>query len=197
MLARADRDGGKSGTSERAGDGRVDDSEQERNDIAVELCVRSLSPQGASSRQEAVIDHLADLEERGVIETFSLIVWGARFAPGSAAARTATGRELERRIEAFERWVAQAEKPDELAFEHREVRSLVSDERREEIVLPVLCLVVYQDEVLRCVSPWSATEMCHSIDDCLEAIVRPGHIDGHPSVTLDDGHPIHTSDDRA
>lgn len=190
---RADSDdAGRTDGGERGGDRRCGE-----RDIVVELYVRSLSPQGAADRQETVIDRLAALEEQGAIEAFSLIVWGPRFAPGSAAARTTTGRELGRRIDAFERWVAAAKKPDELAFECREVHSLVTDEKREEVVLPVLCLAVYQGETLRCVSPWRATRTTHSIDDCLDAIVQPGRVDGHPSITIDEAHRLRVNDDAA
>lgn len=72
------------------------DTENERRGL--ELYVRSLSPAGARTRQEAVIERLAALAEREVIAGYDVHVWGTGIRPASPAARTASGRFVLERL---------------------------------------------------------------------------------------------------
>lgn len=149
--------------------------------ISVELFVRTLSPTGARAQQEAVIDRIQQLEAEAVINEFSLTVWGERICPESAAAkRTATGRTVLDRIEEFESWLGRTDIPSESAFETQDIDSAVIDEQYSVVVLPMLCLAVYEDDHLGCVAPWSNAETTHSVVDCLDAVADPTSFDGHP-----------------
>jgi len=70
----------------------------------IELYVRSMLPDGAGSRQEAVIDTLDELERADEIAGYNVIVWGKQIAPESTAANTDEGRYILNRVAEFKQW---------------------------------------------------------------------------------------------
>jgi hypothetical protein len=59
--------------------------------LTASLFVRSLSPEGARTEQERVIDRLQALRDRGVLADVSLTIWGSRLRPTSARRTEAGG----------------------------------------------------------------------------------------------------------
>lgn len=154
--------------------------------ISVELFVRSLSPRGAQTSLDATVERLHALDRRGTIEGFSLTVWGDRLRRESAD-NTAVGRAVLDRIERFEAW---ADRHDlSSCFERRDVRSTITGDRHTDIVLPVLCIAVYENDRLGCVAPWMSADgdRTHTIEDCIDAIADPTAIDAHPPTTVLNG----------
>ena len=147
--------------------------------LAASLFVRSLSPEGARAEQEAVIERLRALRDRGVLADLSLTIWGSRLRPTSAR-RTATGREILDTIDRLEAWADRQDPPRSLCLDSRTVRSTITGERETEFVLPLLCLAVSENGRLQCVAPWHEGEAVHSVTDCLDAISDPARIDAHP-----------------
>jgi len=147
----------------------------------LELYVRSLLPDGALSRQEAVIGRLEDLEARGRIEDFTVIVWGKRIARSTAAAHTAEGEYILNRVAEFKSWALGNNVSLESFYDTQAVDTDVTDETYTAITLPVMGLAEYQDGELRHVAPCTEDDVVHTIMDRLEQL-ESGQ---PPAVTTD------------
>lgn len=146
----------------------------------VELFVRSLAPTGATDQQSAAIADLERLEEEGVIETYSVTVWGNRICPETAEA-TDFGRSLLEKVDRFRRWGRDNGVSLEPYFQRREIRSMV-DEPYAAIVPPLMCLAVYDDAgELWGVFPCLKDEERCSIFDCLQSFEESDAVPGSPS----------------
>jgi hypothetical protein len=157
-----------------------DPTRTEGNDsLTASLFVRSLSPEGARAEQDLVIDRLRTLQDRGVLADLSLTIWGSRLR-SSSARRTETGRELLDAIDRLEAWADRQEPSRSLCFDSRAVRSTITGGRETELVLPLMCLAVSENDRLQCVAPWCEGEVVRTVTDCLDAISDPTAIDAHP-----------------
>ena len=143
------------------------DTENERRGL--ELYVRSLSPAGARTRQEAVIERLAALAEREVIAGYDVHVWGTGIRSASPAARTASGRFILERLAAFDEWAARNEATLG-TFETNEVASTLTGTTYTERSVPILALAVFENATLRHVAPCRENGEACSVEDCLDAI---------------------------
>ena len=142
----------------------------------IELYVRSLRPDGAHARQEAVIERLERLEAAGVVESVSVIVWGKQVARGTAGARTDEGEFILNRVAEFTQWALS----NNVSLES--FHQMVGNESYEAIVLPVMGLAEYRGGELVHVAPCTEGEVVHSIPDRLDRLER-----GEPAVTTGDG----------
>lgn len=134
----------------------------------IELYVRSLLPDGAGKRQDAVIDQLAALEREDEIAGYDIIVWGKQVAPESAAANTDEGRYLLNRIAEFKQWALSNNVSLESFYERRTVDSAVAGDATDAIRLPVIGLAEYDGDELVHVAPCTEGERVHTITDRLE-----------------------------
>jgi len=157
----------------------------------VELYVRSLSPAGARSRQDAVIERLAALTEHDTIGEYAVHVWGTGIRPDSPTARTPSGAFASERLGAFEDWAARNGVTLGGAFHMREVNSTLTGKSYTERSFPVLTLAAFSrasgarsferagrsvaptafsGPKLRCVAPYREGSNTYSVEDCLDAI---------------------------
>jgi len=120
--------------------------------LRVELFVRSLAPDTARRQQEAVIERLRRLEERGSLGSVELYVAGQCICPSTVAAETETGQFLLDRFEAFREW-ATSNDVDLAGFQDRCVDSSLTGETVTGITFPRLCLAVYDTTDLHFVAP--------------------------------------------
>ncbi|QGA84083.1 HTH domain-containing protein [Halomicrobium sp. LC1Hm] len=120
--------------------------------IRVELFVRSLAPDTARGQQEAIIERLQRLEERGAVASVDLYVAGRCICPSTVAAETETGQFLLERFEAFSEWAASNDVAL-VGFRDRCVDSSLTGETVTGITFPRLCLSVYEGANLRFVAP--------------------------------------------
>lgn len=143
-----------------------------KSGTCIELFVRSQSASAVRPQQQAVIERLASLERRGVIDEFDVRVWGAEMCLTTASEETTCYTETIDRLEAFETWASRAGVSLDRTFQHRDRQSTVTGEDYTAIIVPVMCLVVYRDGELRCVSPHddeAVTRTVHDVLDCLAA----------------------------
>ncbi|PSP41866.1 hypothetical protein BRC68_13710 [Halobacteriales archaeon QH_6_64_20] len=136
----------------------------------LELCVRSLSPSGARSRQDAVLSRLSEFAERGTIADYDVRVWGTGIRPASPTARTEPGRAVLNRLSAFEDWAQRNEVSLDDAFRTSQADSTITGERHVERSFPVLTLAEFAGSDLRCVAPCWDADTAYSVEDCLDAI---------------------------
>lgn len=138
-----------------------------RGGRTVELCLRSDPEFGVEGRKQAAIDALEALVRSGAIDDFEVSVWPAELRPTGPLEGTEFHRSVLARVREFEHWLSQHDAPPRFTFDRRAVRSSVVDEAYDVVVLPCLCLAVYDDGELVDVSPRRADASVHTVEDCL------------------------------
>ncbi|WP_276249968.1 HTH domain-containing protein [Haloarcula rara] len=152
----------------------------------VELYVRSMLPDGAGSRQEAVIDKLDELERREEIAGYNVVVWGKQIAPESAAANTEAGRYILNRVAEFKQWALSNNVSLESFYQRTSVDSEVTESAYDAMVLPVMGLAEYDGNELAHVAPCTRGEAVHTITDRLERLEagEPSALDQQPVTPI-------------
>jgi len=138
----------------------------------IELYVRSLLPDGAHDRQDAVIERLQELDAEDEIEDFSVIVWGKQIARDSAGARTEEGEYILNRVAEFKQWALSNNVSLEAFYQNHTVGNDVTDEPYSAMTLPVMGLAEYDGEELQHVAPCSNGDEIHTIMDRLGGLER-------------------------
>lgn len=137
--------------------------------VRLELYVRSLAPTGCRSRQEGVVDRLAQLESGGLIEEYTVDVWGRQLSLEGSPRSEAEAR-IRERIEAFQSWARTHGRSLDRFFPVDTVHSELTGEEYTCVRVPVMTLAEYEGETLRFVTPSSDRETTHTVADHLEAI---------------------------
>lgn len=138
----------------------------------IELYVRSLLPDGAHGRQEAVIERLERLESEDEIEGFSVIVWGKQIARESAGAHTEEGEYILNRVAEFKQWALSNNVSLESFYQKQVVENETTDESYTAMVLPIMGLAEYRDGELNHVAPCTKGDEVHTITNRLDRIER-------------------------
>ncbi|WP_324662137.1 HTH domain-containing protein [Haloarcula sediminis] len=128
----------------------------------VELFVRAELPRMSEYRRTAVERRLHRLECAGVLDQYGTTTWEKR-VPVADEDCPERGR-----YEVFRDWAARADATLSPFFDTRCCYSWETGERRTELVMPALCLAVYEDEKLVQVAPCARGGTTHSIEDCLD-----------------------------
>lgn len=84
-------------------------------------------------------------------------------------------QEVIERFERFERWADRRGVSVRPPFERRTVTKAITDETRELLVTPLICLAVYRDEELVGVFPHSTEEDTYTVADAI-ATLRTGEV---------------------
>jgi len=135
----------------------------------IELYVRSLMPDGAHERQEAVIERLERLDQNDDIDGFSVIVWGKQVSRESAAAHTEEGTYILNRVAEFKQWALSNNVSLESFYQTTEIESELTEDY-SAMVLPVMGLAEYDDGELKHVAPCTKGDVVHTIMDRLERL---------------------------
>jgi hypothetical protein len=136
----------------------------------IELYVRSLLPDGAGERQDAVIDHLEHLEREGEIAGYDVIVWGKQIAPQSAGADTDEGKYILNRVAEFKQWALSNNVSLESFYQRTTVDSEASESSYDAVLLPMMGLAEYDGDELAHVAPCTDGKTVHTITDRLESL---------------------------
>lgn len=142
--------------------------------LTVELYVRSLCADAAKAPQEAAIERLSRLERDGVVDEYTVHVWGRRISPDAAAADTDAGRFVLDRIEAFEDWANDVGTSIRSFFDTDEVDSSITGESYVAITVPTLTLAEFRGDELRCVAPCADDGTVHTVSDRLDVLEADG-----------------------
>jgi len=126
-----------------------------------ELFVRSDLPTPVQKRCEAVESLLAELESDGVVDEAETAFWAKRVPVEG-------GRSLERdRYNEFCEWARETGVCLAPFFDTRECYSFETGEKQRELVLPALCLAIYEGGELTQVAPFTDSGESQTIEDCL------------------------------
>lgn len=128
-----------------------------------ELFVRSDLPEPSKKRRAAVERRLDELESSGAIDEHDTTVWEKRVpveGGGDCQERTLYNE--------FAQWATENDACLAPFFDTRRCYSMETGEKRTELVLPALCLAVYEDGALAQVAPFACGGSPHSIEDCID-----------------------------
>ena len=147
-----------------------------------ELFVRADLPTQSEMRQATVENRLQELQCAGAIDATGTTVWEKRVPVASEGC-------LEKaRHQEFLDWAIEAGATLSPFFDTRLCYSRATGEKRTELVMPALCLAVYEDDELIQVAPFARGGTPHSIEECLDDLeagrtpMRPGS----PTVSMAD-----------
>jgi DNA-binding Lrp family transcriptional regulator len=157
---------------------RVETGDADAGPVTVELYVRSLCSGIERPPQESAIERLERLERDGVLDEYTVHVWGRRVSPDSAAAETAAGRFVLSRIDEFRNWARRNGASVRSFFDTHEVDSAITGESYTAITVPALTLAEFHGDDLHRVTPCSRDGAVHTVDDHLDALEATVRTDG-------------------
>jgi hypothetical protein len=129
------------------------------------LHVRETLPSPVRYRREQVTDRLSALVADGALAEFDVVTWDKRIpADGSG------DRELRDTYLALEDWAQDRDVSLAPFFATRECYSWETGERGTWVVLPALCLSVYEDDELTSVYPHRNGDTYHSVWSGIESL---------------------------
>ncbi|MDL5360641.1 HTH domain-containing protein [Halalkalicoccus sp. NIPERK01] len=150
------------------------------------LRLRTLAPYGIDRTQKEIIDRLRDLVKDGPLTDLDVDAWGAsvRATGGNDVAAV---RET---VDEFARWAGRNDCSLTPAFEWRATDSFLDEESERGsvvVVLPLLCLAVYDDGTLEAVYPHRDDDEVHTIHDGVEALES---LRSSPEAAAKSGEPL-------
>lgn len=140
--------------------------------IRLELYVRTLTPPGARSRQETIVDRLQRFDQDDLVEDVHVHVWGRQIDPTTNAADTEQGQFILNRIAEFQQWALANNTTLESFYETREQSSSITGSEHTTLVLPKMGLAEYHGSELQQVAPCTEPDGVYSITDHLADIER-------------------------
>jgi hypothetical protein len=140
--------------------------------LRLELYVRTLSPPGARSRQEAVVDRLQRLEDDDHVDDVFLKVWGKGIDPTTSAAETEQGQFILNRIAEFQQWALANNTTLDSFYQARQQSSSITGEEHRTIVLPNMGLAEYHGDELKQVAPVATGDETYTVSDHLDELER-------------------------
>lgn len=153
----------------------------EAGSVHVELYVRALPTHGSTAN--AVLGRLSTLEQRGLVDSHEVLVWGDRAPTSPAAAQTATGQEVAERVALFREWARRNDVSLGPAMQSRTVDSSIREESYDEVRLPEVLVATYREEDLVAVAPHRQDEKVCSVRLYLDRF--PDETDGSEFVAVE------------
>lgn len=127
-----------------------------------ELFVRADLPEPSERRLTAVEKRLQQLQCKGVFDEVETTVWNKRVpVEGGDCPERSLYNE-------FAAWASEAGACLAPFFDTRECYSFETGEKRKELVLPAVCLAIYEDDELVQVAPFARGGSPQSVEECLD-----------------------------
>jgi hypothetical protein len=131
--------------------------------------VRADLPAPSARRRSALEEALRNLVDAGVLDTVETVVWDKRVCADGPAESIE-----ENRYEYFREWAGQAHVSLAPFFDTRECYSTTTGEKETHLVMPTMCLAVYEDDDLVRVAPHADAGGTESVTECVERLAsRP------------------------
>jgi len=152
--------------------------------LELDVYMRAFAPDAAQRRQEAMLERMRELRDRGMIEEVSVTRWS-----NQVSVSPEHDREPPVGVEAY-RELDQTTDGTELSIEpffrersgHRENRTVLS--------LPVLCVAIRRDGQITGVYPCSAPDGSYSVTDCLDALAAGEDVENVAEDVVLDPEPV-------
>lgn len=133
-----------------------------------ELRIRELAPRGANGTQERLVRRLEEFTDADVLDSYDVDTWGAEAVLEEAD--DPLSRRLRERYDEFRDWADEHDRSLEPGFLSREQGSLVDEESRGVVSLPLFSLIVYDDAEIEAVYPHRDGDRVYTIYDGLEEL---------------------------
>jgi hypothetical protein len=143
----------------------------------VVLFTRAELPTPARKRRDAVVQELRCLAEGDALDGFEVVDWAKRVPINAPSA------ERERYAE-FSAWAGEAGVALPPFFDTRLCYCMETGEKREELVLPAMCLAIYEDGDLRTVAPHADGRRTVSVEDAIDRLGVAGASDDADVATV-------------
>lgn len=130
-----------------------------------DLFVRCDLPKPARQCRQTIEERLERVASAGGLEDYSVSSWAKRVPLDSDT------EEMEC-YEEFRRWATDEDVTLAPFFDTRECYSMTTGEKRRELVLPVLCLAIYDDDELVYVAPHATASTTATIPDCVDQLLE-------------------------
>lgn len=134
-----------------------------RGEFTVRMFVR---PMSLAEPIDEKIHRLQQLEAEGVLDALVVQAWPDEVPLSSDH----TGTDVVETYQRFAAWAAREDKSIEPSFDTRTRHSMVTDESREILTMPVMCLAVYDGEALRAVYPHTDEDGHHPVAAAIDAL---------------------------
>jgi hypothetical protein len=156
----------------------------ERTGVHVELYARERLPSPVAGRRERIEARLAELSAEEGIASFDVRTWPKRIPCDGGA-----DPEVRDRYLAFESWATREDARLTPFFGTRECYSMATGERGDWIVLPALCLAVYEDGSLEAVYPHTEGNTYRSVLSGIQSLADPDSESDSDSESVDPARP--------
>jgi hypothetical protein len=123
---------------------------------------------GTHDRLLEVIERVRAIEAEGRVADCHIDTWDKQIVLDNGSLDR--NREVRKRFEAFESWADQHDVSLYPFFEERTCGSPVIDGERTVLVLPVMCLAVYEKGALSDLFPHAAGEVTYTVAEGLAAL---------------------------
>ena len=132
--------------------------------LELDVYMRTFVPDAAQRRQEAMLERMRDLRDRGKVDDVSVSRWSSQVCVSPGLEHDAAdGAEAYRELKDA---VADTDLSIEPFFRERQG----TGEDRRVVSLPVICVAVRRDGEITGIFPCSATDGTYSVTDCLDAL---------------------------
>lgn len=137
---------------------------RDQSQANLEVCVRTDT--AVASWQDAVIERVEELECTGRIGEFRVQSWPrrTRLSPSHVAS------EVVEAFDRFEEWASRTGRSLRSAFEVRTRESEITGDHEEVLVVPEVCIAVYEAGNLVGVVPHVNQEVVYTVDDFLSEL---------------------------
>lgn len=142
------------------------------------LFVRSDLPTPSRKRCTTIECDLQELVSSGVLDAAESREWEKRVPLGS-------DDSLERTLyEEFETWARDAGVSLSPFFDTRLCYSMETGEKRKELVMPAVCLAIYEDGDLAQVAPFAYAGRAESVEECIAELAEKERLPKAGSTTV-------------
>ncbi|EMA01963.1 hypothetical protein SAMN05443574_10419 [Haloarcula vallismortis] len=143
------------------------------------LFVRSDLPAPSQKRCTAIERELQELVCRGVLDDTETVEWEKRVPLQGPC--NGTERDL---YNDFAEWAREAGVCLAPFFDTRLCYSSETGEKRRELVMPAVCLAVYEDDKLVQVAPFADAGRTESVEGCIAGLAETGSLPDTGSTTV-------------
>jgi hypothetical protein len=145
-----------------------------------ELFVRAALPGPAKQCRTTIECQLQKLQQAGAVDDWTTTVWEKRVPEYADCPERS-------RYEEFTSWAEREGVSLGPGFDTRECYCMETGEKRTELVLPVRCLAIYEDETLSRVAPVDRGDRITSIEECLDDLkaMETASTDTNQVITAD------------
>lgn len=155
--------------------------------VRVELFLRMHAPGEVVEQLREFATRARRLERAGAVDDVEIGTW-ATVRP-AVEELSDSGPSVALTVRTFQAWADREGYTLRPGFERRETESMIG-RPASEIRVPVACVAVYQDDVLRFVAPCGDGERTYTVEECLDTLETAADSSREPGGPSPDRHSV-------